>query len=300
MKTLFIINPISGKGKGRNQEKMLRQIDAVFGPAGYDYTVRMWDAPGRITELIDFAIEEGFDAVVAAGGDGTINEIGKRLVGTGIALGVLPMGSGNGFARHLGYSRKPRIAISQLLRAKAMEVDIGNFGGIPFMNNAGIGIDAAVAEQFAHSGKRGLKTYVKLASRTFLNFKSFDCTLIVDGEREYTCSGLMLMDIANGTQWGNGAKIAPFSKIGDGYLEAIMMQKTPFIEIPRLIKLLFSGKLYRHPNVKYVRGKSFEIIRHDEGNAHVDGEHIRLGSTINCNVVEKSMRLLVPETREVV
>ncbi|MEM7038181.1 MAG: diacylglycerol kinase family protein, partial [Bacteroidota bacterium] len=236
----------------------------------------------------------------AAGGDGTINEIGKRLVDTKIAMGVIPIGSGNGFARHLGYSRRYKKAISQLLRAHAVDVDTGDFGGIPFINNAGIGIDAEVAERFSRAKKRGLRTYVKLAYQAFFNYKTFAVTLVVDGSREYKCDQLLLMDIANGTQWGNGAVIAPLSQISDGWLEAIILERTPFLKVPRLVKLLFQGKIYRHPKVKIVRGKTFEIIRPHAGNAHVDGESVQLGKTIKARIMEKSVRLLVPEQKQVV
>lgn len=279
---------------------MVRKIDEAYRKVGKEFAIRIWDRPERIDEIIQEAIDEQYDVVVAAGGDGTINEICQRLVGTGIALGVIPIGSGNGFARHLGYSRKPRRAIGQLLAATPVEVDTGDFGGITFINNAGIGIDAEVAEHFSQSTTRGLKTYLRLASRAFFQYETFECTLVVDGQREYNCKELLLMDIANGTQWGSGAKIALLSNISDGYLEAIIMEKVPLREIPRLIKLLFTGKIYRHPKIKIVRGKRFEIRRPMDGNAHVDGESVQLGSTIQAQIREKSVRLLVPETKQAV
>lgn len=298
MKTMFIINPVSGKGRGKRPYKIIRAIDSQYNAAGHDFGIRIWDRPDRINELLAEAVDSGYDAVVAAGGDGTINEIGRRLVGTNVALGIIPLGSGNGYARHLGYSRRPKKAISQLLTANTVEVDTGEFGGISFMNAAGIGIDAEVAHSFAHAKKRGLKTYIRLGVKVFLNYKTFSCKLVVDDSREYQVKNLLLMDIANGTEWGNGAKIAPLSSISDGWMEAIILEKTKVGQVPRLLKLLFQGKIYRHPNVKIVRGKKFEIFRPLEGNAHVDGESIQLGESILCTVHEKSVKLLVPEKRE--
>lgn len=296
MKTMFIINPVSGKGLGSRPETMIQQIEAAYTKAGKAYAVRIWENPDGLGEFIDEAIAKDFKVVVAAGGDGTINEIAKRLVGTDLILGVIPIGSGNGFARHLGYSRNPRIAIAQLIQAEARAVDLGDFGGATFINNAGIGIDAAVAEAFAKTHKRSFQTYIKLASKTFLGFKKFECKLVVDGEREYLYKDLMLMDIANGPQWGNGAKIAPVSRIDDGYLEAVVMRKAKLFEVPRLVRLLFSGKIYRHPSIKYIRGKTFEIYRKQSGHAHVDGEYIQMGERITCQILEKSISLLFPKT----
>ncbi|HEX2899959.1 MAG TPA: YegS/Rv2252/BmrU family lipid kinase [Bacteroidia bacterium] len=300
MKTMFIINPISGKGKRRKPQKTIQKIEEAYTRAGADFEIRLWDRLDRIDELIRDAVEGKFDVVVAAGGDGTINEIGHRLVGTGIALGVIPLGSGNGFARHLGYSTRTGKALSQLLTAHAVEIDTGNFGGIPFMNNAGIGIDAEVARQFKASKTRGIHNYVRLASRAFFSFKSFSVKLVVDDKREYIFDDLMFIDITNGSQWGAGAKIAPLSTISDGYLEAIIFERASLIKVPRLLKLLFLGKLYRHPNIKMVRGKKFEITRRLAGNAHVDGEAVKLGKHIEALVREKSMKLLVPKRTELV
>jgi diacylglycerol kinase family enzyme len=190
--------------------------------------------------------------------------------------------------------------LGQLLTANAVEIDTGDFGGIPFLNNAGIGIDAEVARQFKASKTRGLHNYVRLASRAFFTFKSFSAKLVVDDKREYIFDDLMFIDITNGSQWGAGAKIAPLSTISDGYLEAIVFERASLIKVPRLIKLLFLGKLYRHPNIKMVRGKKFEITRRLAGNAHVDGEAVKLGKHIEALVREKSMKLLVPKRTELV
>ncbi len=297
---MFIINPISGKGKRRKPEKTIQKIKDAYSKAGCDFEIRLWDRKDRINELIADAISEGFEAVIAAGGDGTINEIGQRLVGTGIALGVIPLGSGNGFARHLSFSTRTKKALGQLLTANSVVIDSGDFGGVPFINNAGIGIDAEVAQQFSIAKTRGLKTYVKLASRAFFNFKTFDIALVVDGKREYALHDLMFIDITNGSQWGGGAKIAPLSTLTDGWMEAIILEKSSLLSVPRLIKLLFQGKLYRHPNIKMIRGQHFEITRKAKGNAHVDGEAIKLGAKIEAMVHVKSVKLLVPRKKELV
>lgn len=297
MKTMFVINPVSGKGNGGKPRRIIRYIDQEYRKAGKAHVIRIWDRPERIDEIVQEALEGDYSAIVAAGGDGTINEIGRRLIGKNVALGILPLGSGNGYARHLGYSRKYKRAVHQLLKAEPVAVDAGEFGGVSFMNNAGVGIDAEVIEKYSKANSRGFHTYLRLASKVFLNFKTFDCALTVDGIREYQWDRLLLIDIANGTQWGNGAKVSPLSDIQDGWLEAVILQKAPFIEVPRLVKLLFQGKIYRHPNVKIIRGKTFEIRRANAGNAHVDGEPLELGTTIHAHVKEKSIRLLLPKTR---
>lgn len=300
MKYFFIINPVSGKGKGKVPMRILRAVQYHFGEAGIDFVVRIWDRPSRISELLDEAFEMGVDVIVAVGGNGTINEIGKRLIGTKIALGVVPMGSGNGFARHLGISRNPKRAIQQLLDSHLVQMDTGDFGGITFLNAAGVGIDAEVAARFASAPTRGIKTYVRLATKTFMQFRAFDCRVVVDDEREYHFEKMLLIDITNGTQWGGGAKIMPMALVSDGWLEAIILKKTPLMRVPRLVRLLFEGKIHSHPDVKVIRGRKFEIYRPEAGHAHVDGEPVRLGETILAQIRAKSVTLLVPDRKEVV
>lgn len=300
MKYFFIINPVSGKGKGKVPMRILNAITQNFDQAGKEYVVRIWDRPSRIHELLDEAFAMQAGVVVAVGGDGTINEIGRRLVGTETALGVVPMGSGNGFARHLGISRNPRKAIEQLLQSHLVQMDTGDFGGMTFLNAAGVGIDAEVAARFATAPTRGIKTYVRLATKTFMQFRAFDCRVVVDDEREYKFEKMLLIDITNGTQWGGGAKIMPMALVSDGWLEAIVLKKTPLVRVPKLVRLLFEGKIHSHPNVKVIRGRKFEIYRPEEGHAHVDGEPVHLGSTIVAQIHAKSVTLLVPNRKEVV
>ncbi len=297
---MFVINPVSGKGRRRKPERTIQKIRDAYTKAGADFEICLWDRPDRIDEIITDAVARKFDVVVAAGGDGTINEIGHRLVGTNVAMGVIPLGSGNGFARHLGYSRRIGKALSQLLTAQTIVIDTGDFGGLPFMNNAGIGIDAEVARQFKTTKTRGLHNYMRLGASAFFKFKTFGVKLVVDGKREYIWEDLMFIDITNGSQWGGGAKVAPLSTISDGFLEAVIWEKSTLLHLPRLIKLLFLGKLYRHPRIKMVRGKKFEITRRMAGSAHVDGEAVTLGKRIEALIREKSMKLMVPRRTELV
>jgi len=298
MKLLFVINPISGKGKGRIPRRMIKLIDKLCRKAEVDFAIRIWDRPERIGEIVTEAIDSNFDAIIAAGGDGTINEIGKRLVGHKVALGIIPKGSGNGYARHLGYSRRPKKAISQILSANRVLVDTGEFGGVPFMNTAGVGIDAEVAERYSRARSRGIKTYIRMGIKVFMNYKPFHCRITIDGKTKIEIKKLLLIDIANGTEWGGGAKIAPHAKMTDGLLEAIILEKTPFIEIPKLLAMLFMGTVHKHPDVRVLQGKTFSIERPRAGSAHVDGESINLGKKIDCRILEKSVNILVPQKRE--
>lgn len=296
MKTLFVINPISGRG--RNPDSLIRRIGRIYGKDRKAYfETKIWERPDQLDEFIAYAKEHKFDAIVAFGGDGTAQAIGSRLVDTGIAFGIIPTGSGNGFARNLGFSLKPNKALKQMLTAERRAIDTGTFGGRPFINAAGIGVDADTIFRYTRASGRGLKTYIKSAIPSFLKYKPITAILVVDG-KEHTFPNVLTINIANGVQWGSGAKIAPTARMDDGVFEAVILQKTKISRLPKLFNKLFRGTLDTAPQIMTLRGKHFKIIRPKPGKAHVDGEAIRLGKNIECVVHEKSVEVLVPTPKK--
>lgn len=298
MRTLFVINPISGKG--RSPERLIKRIRKIYGRnSGPYFETRIWDRPDRINEIVKYAQTKKFDAIVAFGGDGTAQAIGSRLVNTDVAFGIIPTGSGNGFARNLGFSMKPKRALKQMLTAQRKTIDTGTFGEKPFINAAGIGVDAETVYRYSRAKGRGLRTYIKAAIPSFLRYKPYTAILVVDG-KEHTIPNVLTLNIANGVQWGSGAKIAPTAQMDDGMFEAVILQKTNVTRLPKLFNKLFRGTLDTSSQIMTMKGKHFVIIRPKPGRAHVDGEAIRLGKNIECIVNEKSVDVLVPAPKKVV
>ena len=151
---LFIINPISG---GKDKSNIINLIDKTIDRKHFNYEIALTRYAGHGTEL---ARKTDADIVVAVGGDGTVSEVAQGLVGTNKALGIIPCGSGDGLALHMGISRFPRKAIRQLNNSVTSWMDYGIVENHPFFCTAGVGMDADVAWEFAHSNSRGLKTYV--------------------------------------------------------------------------------------------------------------------------------------------
>ncbi len=291
MKILFIVNPVAGKRK--SPTRLISSIKKIVEESGFEYSVRVWKSPEDLDEMIQLAISEKFNRIVAVGGDGTVNAIGKRLIGTEIAMGIVPSGSGNGYAHHLGFSKKYESAIRENLAGGIVKVDTGIFGGIPFLNSAGIGIDAEVAGKFAHSKRRGLRTYIQKSSQTLMHFRSFPVTVEVDGVKE-SFEKVFFVDIANGTEWGNGAKISPLSRITDGSFTSVIVPKTSFTKFPKMLNQLFRGSLNKNRNVRMITGKKFILERLESGIAHVDGDPVMLGQRIECEIIPFSLSVVVP------
>src|SRR5690349_8414923 len=141
-KILFIINPISGAGKHRTAEKVIgTKLDRQI----FDYEIAYTKAHRHAIELSKRGVLEGFDILVAAGGDGSVNEVGKSLIGTNATLAILPCGSGNGTARHLKVPVNLPRAIETINRGKSSVIDTFNINNEPVINVAGIGFAAHIA-----------------------------------------------------------------------------------------------------------------------------------------------------------
>src|ERR1051325_8729292 len=211
---LFIVNPISGVGRQKVIEKL---IDRYLDKKKYEPSIAYTRARAHAIALASEAAQNDFDVVVAVGGDGSVNETGKGLVGTNTGMAILPTGSGNGLARHLGIPMKLEKAMQVINEGRIMSIDTVKMNNERFFGMAGIGFDAHIGWEFARFGKRGFSSYVKFFLREFPGYRAQKYELTLDGkkiERE-----ALLISFANGSQYGNNAAIAPNADIGDGLMD---------------------------------------------------------------------------------
>ena len=184
-KIIFIVNPISGHHNKNNFPSLIeKNIDKDL----YEYSIVFTEYAGHASELTMKAIEEGYKYIAAVGGDGTINEIAKCLIGKEQILIIIPLGSGNGLARHLELPFKPERLITEVInKGKVYKIDTATINGIPFISIAGIGFDALIADHFAKDENRGFLTYAKLVTEKYPNYKQKEYTLILDDETTIEC-----------------------------------------------------------------------------------------------------------------
>jgi YegS/Rv2252/BmrU family lipid kinase len=280
VKSLFLVNRRSGLRRYRDVASAIRS--ACTG----DFEIADCDDLDRVIER---AIAEGVEVVYAVGGDGTVHEVAKRLIGT--PLGVVPTGSGNGFARHIGLPIDIGGSLRSSRQQRIVTIDTATVNGEPFIGTMGIGFDAWVAHHFANSRMRGLQTYVALAARGFLRFASEEYELSIDGASERRRAFLIV--VANANQYGNNARIAPVASLQDGVLDVVVVEKLSMLAIPRL----FTGTLDRARGVRMLRGKRVQIRRSAAGPAQVDGEPVTLPALLTIEIVPQSLRVLVPDKR---
>lgn len=282
-KVLFIVNPKAGTK--RTRDSVLSAMDNCT----HDWSMVRTEYPGHATEL---ASETDADIVVAVGGDGTVNEVARGLVNTEKALGIIPCGSGNGLALHLGVSRNPSRAVSIVNKAKIISVDSATIDGQPFFCTCGVGLDAEVSVKFANAGSRGLKTYVEQTFNIFSNYQPCRYTLIFDGKT--VKHNAVLITVANANQWGNNTKIAPHASLTDGFLEITVIKSFPKIVTGELVAALLVGAIDKSRYVKSYKAKEIKILRDSKGPGHADGDPVNPGEEINISIVPSSLKVVIP------
>lgn len=287
---VFIVNPISGK---ESVEEKCRCIDSVLDKSLFNYKVVYTERAGHATEIASHYAQEGADLVVAVGGDGTVNETGCGLIGTQTALGILPCGSGNGLARHLGIPMNHVKAVELLNRCRVESIDYGVIEGHPFFCTCGVGYDAWISRKFADSGKRGVLPYIENAVTEYFSYQSEEYFLTVDGKKLDETA--FIVTCANADQWGNNALIAPSASLQDGLLDLCIVKPFTPIEAPVLAVKLMDGRAETSKRVKYVKCQDILIQRKTPGVAHFDGEPCELGNTIHVGIVKGGLRVAVPE-----
>jgi diacylglycerol kinase family enzyme len=235
--------------------------------------------------------------VVAVGGDGTMNETAQALVGTPAALALVPCGSGNGLALHLGLPTRPRRALALLTdpAARVAVIDTGTANGHPFFNVMGLGFDAEISRRFNLLARRGPAAYARAGFAAFLGHRAQRITVSA-GSGPATTLDAFLVTVANSDQYGNHARLAPGARVNDGLLDLVSVGPLGFFTALPLLARLFLGTFDRSPRVYHLRGARFVVRRSAPGLIHTDGETHETGAAVEIAVRPLSLRLVVPAT----
>lgn len=285
-RTLVIINPKSGTGSKAGIKQTIRDVFADTCDIVYTRY------PGHATEITNWAKEQGYDKIVAIGGDGTVNEIANALVDSDLSLAIIPLGSGNGLARHLELPMKRDIAMLVARDGQVVEVDCGIVEDKNFFCTMGLGFDALISRHFANTRRRGLLAYSRIAIENFLNYEPQDYHITVDGE-EYDFKAFIIA-VCNAAQYGNNAYIAPHASMNDGLLDVTIVERGHIGSLATAGVRLFTHNLDRSHIVHCLRGSHIIISRGEAGPAHIDGESVNLPSTIDIKCRHSVLKVVVP------
>lgn len=287
-KILFIINSISGT---HSKESIPKMIDRLIDKSRFVPKVVFTEYAGHAAILATKAKACGVDIVVAVGGDGTVNEVGRSLVGSQTAMGIIPCGSGNGLARHLQLPMSIRKSLEIINECQIHQLDYGMINDYPFFCTCGMGFDAFISGKFAEAGKRGPVTYLENVLSEGLKYKPETYEIIDDGG--VTRKKAYLISCANASQYGNNAYIAPQASMSDGLLDVIIMEPFDLLDAPQISMDLFNKTLDKNSKVKTFRTKSLHIRRRGEGLIHFDGDPVMTGPNIKIHLVEKGIRVII-------
>jgi diacylglycerol kinase (ATP) len=287
---LFIINKYAGAGFQPQVEGRILTACAKFD---VECTIEFTAGPGHATDLAKEGSKKGFDIVVAVGGDGTLNEVARGLLNSKTPMGIIPKGSGNGLARHLGISMKIDKALEQLLTGKVVAMDTFRLNGKLSLNVSGIGFDGHIANLFAKKKRRGFWTYARLVTLHYLMFKEFTAELELENHEFKKHSALMIA-IANASQYGNNARVAPNASITNNSLQTAILKKVPAQRGFRFAYQMFTGKLKTGKDYSCVTMHN-GVIKVDSPTAyHVDGEPCGHATEFKIEIFPHSLQMVTP------
>ena len=288
-----IANPVAGSVKRRQTAARITELARdVCAAAGVECEVVFTGHRGHGRVLAETFVQDGWSPIVAWGGDGTINEVASALVRQRAVLGIVPSGSGNGLARELGISQRPEDALATVIDGRDRLIDVGKLGGRLFVNLAGVGLTVSVADLFSRLAGRGLARYVYATLRQWFIYVPQRYRLTTDTETIEATA--LLVEIANGRQYGNGAVIAPAARLDDGSFDVVVVRET---SVPRallgLLRLL-NGTLDRHSHVSIHAARSITISSDHPMPFHVDGEVVSGEASLSATVLAGSLCVRVP------
>ena len=283
-KALFILNPNAGIPpiKFFVSEELKRRRDEL----AYYKSLSVDESGDLINNNFD-----KYKIFIAAGGDGTVHTIAARLVGTDKLLGVLPIGSGNGFAREMGFRTNVRTLLKDIERNESFDIDMLTVNGEPCLNVAGVGLDSFVAHSFDKLGTRGFGSYIWVTIGNFIRLRPFSAEIIIEG-KETLREDLFVLVAANTRQFGNCAFIAPAAVPNDGMLDIVMLKPFPKWHFPILIFRLISKKLGGSKYYKHIKTDREVIIRTEENRFHIDGEPVILEGDVRISIIKNALKVL--------
>lgn len=285
----LILNPNSGANRRRPHFR--DSLESWATEAGLDAEIRLTEGPGHACEIAR-SPNGSFDCVVAVGGDGTVNEVACGVLASGLPVGIIPCGSGNGLARHLRIPLNPLAAMRVIATGAERTIDSGIANGHRFFTAMGVGFDAEIAHQFNSMPTRGLSRYVSTAARTYFSYKPALYSIAsAEGRREIRA---FFISVANSDQFGGNARIAPGARVDDGVLDLVAVMPGGIFSSAAMAVRLFTGSLDRARGITRIPGTRFEIHREGDGVIHVDGETRKTGPVITIEIVPNSLRVIAP------
>lgn len=287
-----LINPNSGRSSAL--EEVVRAVNRHWDRADCEVTFQFSNDVQDGHRKVRRMVEEGVDTVLVMGGDGIINTAGSELVGTTVSLGVIPTGSGNGFARHFGIPLNVDAAAEALADAEVRSIDVGLANGRPFFVTCSMAADASLVRTFEAFPFRGIIPYVFAAAYELFDYQPQRFEVELDGSESLSFQSPLVFTVANLTQFGGGARIAPKARHDDGFLEMVVMEKQEAGRALANVGRLFDGTIDMLPGIVTRRFQRMRVRREKAAVIQVDGELQESGPNVEVTVRRDGLKVLVP------
>ncbi len=286
---VFIVNPKSGVER---QKEISHAIDVHLDSKQYTHEIRFTEYAKHGITLAREAAADGAYAVVAVGGDGSVNDIVQGLLGSDTLLGIIPKGSGNGMARTMRIPLATEEAVKVISKGNIVAMDVGMANDQLFISNAGVAFDALISRKFARSEKRGLFVYSWLVIKYLWLYKTWNFNITIDGKSMQECA--FMINVANGEQFGYNFRIAPMASYTDGLLDVVIIRKFPKLLGGLIALRAMTGTITKSPYVKHFTGKEITISHPDLQLMQTDGDAHACASSINFTILPGAQRVIVP------
>lgn len=287
-KILFIINPVAGI---KRKDKIPRYIKKYLDHSRFNYEVIYTESRGHATKIAEQAVKENYDVVCVAGGDGSVNEAAQGLIGSKTALAILPSGSGNGLARHLGYSINIKSTLKIINEYHIQRIDVCKVNEHYFFSLIGIGFDAYAAKVFSKEETRGFLTYAWASLKSISSYQPFDFTMKINGEEiEQTA---FMISVCNSNQFGYNVKVAPYAHLQDGMMDVVIVKNLPKIKLPLLVMQLFMGSHLFSMHVKYLKTDKLIITSPTYSYLQIDGETVHKAKDFELTIQKEVLSVLI-------
>ena len=287
-KIRFIINPISGT---KHKDQLPSQIETHLDHTRFDYEIFVSQYAGHAAILAKDAVNQHVDILAVAGGDGSINEVGTPLIGTDLALAVIPCGSGNGLSRCLDLPLDPVKALQVINGGHKRKIDTVDINGTPFISISGTGYDAQVADDYARDTRHGFNTYLHYIVKNYFSLGEKEYTLQL-ADRSFTTKAFFI-SFANSNQMGYDFPISPKASLWDGLVDLCIVRKPNPIELPIVGSFFLSSHIDKAPKVEILQVPQATIIRPEAAVVNIDGESKPMDKDLHIKVNPLSLHVIV-------
>lgn len=288
---LVLINPKSGIG---GPYRYISAIEKVWDTPEHDVSFQFSQSAQDGADKARRAIDRGADTVLVVGGDGMVNTIGSVLVNTPVRLGVLPAGSGNGFARHFKIPMHPHDAATALYNGYTTAIDVGKVNDHLFFVTCSMAWDGALVETFEKYPFRGLVPYVLAGAQQLLEYRAQPFHVEIDGEI-LTFKHPLIFTVANLSQFGSEVFVAPDAKADSGDLELVAIEKTNIPLVLSQVHRFIEKTFHHHPLVTNRHFKKMTVRRENNSPIQIDGEVLDAGRDVEVDVLPSALNVIIPK-----